>query len=97
MVTLVAWRDDGLLVLLWQAVWFYLRGVRKNDLPPPHSVGRAYGSLAGNGRSRIKPVSTQLSRIPSTRGAPRWRLTSEWEVYRDMVPAHFYNSPGASG
>ena len=97
MVTLVAWRDDGFWILSWQRVWFLLRGVRKTNLPPPHSIGRAYGSLAGNGRGRIRPVSTQLSRIRSTSNAPRWRLTSEWEIYPDMPRVLSSNSPEASG
>ena len=88
MVTLVAWRDDGFCRLLWQRVWFYLRGVRKNDLPPAHSVGQVSGSLAGIGRKRVRPDSTKMLRIPSTSGAPLWRLTSEWDLYPDSREMH---------
>ena len=97
MVTLVAWRDDGFLPLCWQRVWFYLRGVCKNDLPPKGHVGRAYGSLAGNGRRRIRPVSIQLSRIRYTSDAPRWRLTSEWEVSPDYPRKDFSRWPANNG
>jgi len=97
MVTLVASRDDGFLTLCWQLVWFLSRGVRKTNLPPPHSIGRVYGSLAGNGRKHIRPVSIQLSRIPSTLGAPRWRLTSEWEVFPDKPLTPSSSLPVESG
>ena len=82
----VAYSDASVWTQIWRVWWLLLtRGRRTKwrgttQFPPPGFVGQVSTLSAATDPRPYRLRSTQVRHVPSTHGAPLWRLTCVWEI-----------------
>jgi len=85
-VTGVAYRDGGFLILSWLLIWLHWISGRRRSWPPRGFVGKVCSLSAVTDRPVCRLSSTRLHRAPCIPTAPRWRLTCAWQITRRHLP-----------
>jgi len=80
-----AYRDGGFWTLLWQICSSAWTRKQSGSFPPRGFVGLGSSSSVVSDLAGCKLSSIRLRRRASTRSAPRWRLTLEWETHQRLL------------